>query len=281
MKKLTTTLLIIFSLISAPFYAQTLKVPAPSPLQTLKQNFALGEISIEYSRPLVKDRVIFGDLVPYGKIWRTGANASAKITFTDEVKLEGVQVLPGTYALYTIPGKDTWEVMLYKDLNLGGDVAGYKTENEVLRLKVKPAALSELTESFTIQINNVKSNNCRIDLSWEKTRVSLAVSADIDERIMKNIDKALSVDGRPYYQSANYYYENNKDLVKALEWINKAVEQNPKGYWIMLLKAKIQLKAGDKKGAAESAGKTIELAQEAQSDDYVKMAEKIIADSKK
>ncbi len=261
--------------------AQALKVPAPSPLQTFKQNFALGEVSVEYSRPSAKSRVIFGDVVPFGKIWRTGANASTKITFSDAVKLEGVTVQPGTYALYTIPGKDVWEVMLYSDLNLGGSVHEYKTENEVLRLKVKPSTLPALVETFTIQINNVKPSSASIDLSWEKTQVSIALTADIDERIMKNIEKSLAADTRPYYQSASYYYENNKDLGKALEWVNKATEQSPKAFWIMLLKAKIQLKSGDKKGAIESANKTIELAKEAQSDDYVKMAEKLIAEAKK
>jgi hypothetical protein len=244
MRKYILFLSVIFTFFHADLFAQALKVPAPSPLQTLKQNFALGEVTIEYYRPAAKDRVIFGDLVPYGKIWRTGANASTKITFSEEVKLEGVTVQPGTYALYTIPGKDSWEVMLYKDLTLGGDVAEYKTENELLRLKVKPATMADRVESFTIQINDLKSASATLELSWEKTRISMSLTADIDERIMKNIDKALSADGRPYYQSASYYYENNKDLGKALEWVNKAVDQNPKAFWIVLLKAKIQLKSG-------------------------------------
>ncbi|MBX7201574.1 MAG: DUF2911 domain-containing protein [Bacteroidia bacterium] len=281
MRKILFSLMMLLAMSPLSLDAQALKVPAPSPLQTFKQNFALGEVSVEYSRPSAKSRVIFGDVVPFGKIWRTGANASTKITFSDAVKLEGVTVQPGTYALYTIPGKDVWEVMLYSDLNLGGSVHEYKTENEVLRLKVKPSTLPALVETFTIQINNVKPSSASIDLSWEKTQVSIALTADIDERIMKNIEKSLAADTRPYYQSASYYYENNKDLGKALEWVNKATEQSPKAFWIMLLKAKIQLKSGDKKGAIESANKTIELAKEAQSDDYVKMAEKLIAEAKK
>lgn len=273
--------MLLISIFSTVMNAQPLKVPAPSPLQTIKQNFALGEVSIEYSRPHAKNRVIFGDLVPYGKIWRTGANASTRISFSDDVKLEGVGVPAGTYALYSIPGKDVWEIMLYKDLSLGGNTADYKTENEVLRLKVKPTLSAEQVESFTIQINNVKPASASIDLSWEKTRVSIALSADIDERIMKGIDKAMNVDSKPYYQSASYYFENNKDLNKALEWVNKAIEQSPGAFWMTMLKARIQLKSGDKKGAIESAEKTIQIAREAKSDDYVKMAEKLISDARK
>src|ERR1700739_2396478 len=135
--------------------AQQLKVPAPSPAQTIKQSFALGEVTFEYSRPSAKGRVIFGDVVPFGKIWRTGANATTKITFTDDVKLEGNEVKAGTYGLYTIPNKDSWDIMLYKDLTLGGNVADYKTENEVVHFKVKPTALANKIESFTINMADV------------------------------------------------------------------------------------------------------------------------------
>lgn len=260
--------------------AQTLKVPAPSPSQTLKQAFALSEITIEYSRPSAKGRVIFGDLVPYGKIWRTGANNSTQITFGENVKVNGKDISAGTYALYTMPGKDAWEVMLYKDLKLGGDVAEYKTENEVARFTVKPSGITEKVETFTILISNMSSKSANIDLCWENTKVTLSVEADIDATIMKNIETVLSKDARPYYAAANYYYENNKDLNKALEWANKAVENNPKAYWQWLLKAKIHMKLNDKKAATEAANKVKELATADQNDDYVKMADKILNEAK-
>lgn len=260
--------------------AQTLKTPAPSPSQTLKQDFALSTITIEYSRPSAKGRVVFGDLVPFGKIWRTGANNSTQITFGENVKVNGKDIPAGTYALYTMPGKDSWEIMIYKDLKLGGNVAEYKTENELARFSVKPAAMAEKVETFTIAVSNMTSKTANIDLCWENTRVSFSVEADIDATIMKNIDAVLSKDGRPYYAAANYYYENNKDLNKALEWINKSVENNPKAYWQWLLKGKIHLKLGDKKAATETAAKVKELAAADQNDDYVKMAEKLMADAK-
>lgn len=261
--------------------AQQLKVPAPSPLQTLKQAFALDNITVEYSRPSVKGRVIFGDVVPFGKVWRTGANASTKITFGEDVTVEGKPVVAGTYAIYSIPNKDSWEIMLYKDLTLGGNVADYKAENEVLKFQVKPTALTAKVETFTINVANVTSNTCAIELAWDKTSVSFNVSADIESKIMKNIDATMSKDARPYYQAASYYYENNKDLAKATEWINKAVEQNPKAYWVMLLKAKILLKAKDNKGAIAAAEQTVILAKEEQDDAYVKMAQNLIAEAKK
>lgn len=261
--------------------AQQLKVPAPSPLQTLKQAFALDNITIEYSRPSIKGRVVFGDVVPFGKVWRTGANSSTKITFGEDVNVEGKPVAAGTYAIYSIPNKDSWDIMLYKDVTLGGNVADYKVENEVLKFQVKPVALASKVETFTINVANVTSNTCAIELAWDKTSVAFNVSADIESKIMKNIDATMSKDARPYYQAASYYYENNKDLAKATEWINKAVEQNPKAYWVMLLKAKILLKAKDNKGAIAAAEQTVVLAKEEQDDAYVKMAQNLIADAKK
>lgn len=272
--------LLVFSLM---VQAQTpaLKTPAPSPTQTLKQNFALGDITVEYSRPSVKGRKVYGDLVPFGKVWRTGANASTKITFTDDVKVEGKDVKAGTYALYTIPNKDSWEIILYSDLTLGGNVSNYKVENEVLHVTVKPTALSEKVETFTISIADVTSTSATLELIWDKTRVPVKITEEIDAKIMKNIETAMSVDSRPYFQAAVYYYENDKDLTQALTWINKAVELNPKAFWIMMAKSRIEYKMGDKAAASASAQKVVELAKEAKNDDYVKMGEEMIANCKK
>ncbi len=257
-----------------------LKVPAPSPSQTLKQAVGLSEISIEYSRPGVKGRTIYGDVVPFGKVWRTGANAATKITFGEDVKVEGQPVAAGTYALYTVPGKDSWEVMLYKDLTLGGNVADYKKENELVRFAVKPTTLNDKVETFTIDVADVTANAANIALLWEKTRVAFHVVADIDSKIMKNIEANVVNDNRPYFQAASYYYENDKDLVKASEWVDKAIAANPKAFWMVMLKAKIQAKQKDKKGAVASAEKVIALATEAKNDDYVAMAKKLIAENK-
>jgi hypothetical protein len=266
---------------SSAIQAQQLKTPAPSPLQTVKQAFALSDITIEYSRPSVKNRVIYGDVVPFGKVWRTGANGATKITFGEDVKVEGNAVTAGTYALYTIPNKDSWEIMLYKDLTLGGNVADYKKENEVAHFTVKPKTLNDKVETFSIGMADITSTTSNIELNWDKTRVAFSVVADIDAKVMKNIETALANDTRPYFSAANYYYENNKDLNKALEYVNKGIETNPKAFWMFQLKAKIQAKLNDKKGSTTSAEQVIVLAKEAKNDDYVKQAEKLIAENKK
>lgn len=261
--------------------AQTVKVPAPSPLQTLKQNFALSEITIEYSRPSARGRAVYGDVVPFGKVWRTGANGSTKITFGEDVKVEGKAVKAGTYALYSIPGKDSFTFMLYKDLKLGGDVANYSAENELIRFAVKSSKLTEKVETFTMNVADITATSSNIELTWENTRAAFNVTADIDASIMASIDKALNKDNKPYYQAASYYYDNNKDLKVALEWVNKATEQNPKAYWVMLLKAKIELKLKDKAAAKASAEKVIEMAKADKDDSYVKNGENLLIEINK
>lgn len=276
----TATVVAISALCSTSLNAQ-LKVPAPSPLQTVKQAFALSDITVEYSRPSTKGRVIYGDVVPFGKVWRTGANSATKITFGEDVKLEGNAITAGTYALYTIPNKESWEIIIYKDLTLGGDVANYKKENDVAHFTVKPKALNDKVETFSIEFANITSTSVVIALNWEKTRVEITAVADIDAKIMKNIENSVIKDNRPYYQAASYYYESNKDLVKANEWADMAIANNPKGYWIYMLKAKIQAKAGDKKGAIATAEKVIVIATEEKDDSYVAQAKKLIEENKK
>ena len=262
-------------------FAQPLKLPAPSPAQTVKQAFGLGEITIDYSRPLAKGRVIFGDLVPYGKVWRTGANATTRITFSDDVNFEGKPVKAGTYGLYTIPGKDSWQVMLYKDLSLGGNVANYKTSDELLRVSVTPKAAGRMVQSFTIELDKVAASSATLQLLWEHTLVPIKITTDIDARITKNIESVMSVeDSRPYFQAANYYYENDKDLHQALMWADKAIEQN-RAFYVVHLKAKILMKLKDYPGAIHAAEESMNLAREAKSDDYVRLNEKLIAQARK
>lgn len=279
-KNLALTLTTAAMLTAGSLSAQQLKVPAPSPLQTVKQAFALSDITIEYCRPSAKGRVVYGDVVPFGKIWRTGANGATKITFGEDVKVEGQDVKAGTYALYSIPNKDSWDLMLYKDLNLGGNVAEYKQENELIRFKGKVNTLTQKVETFTIGLNDMSATSSSIEILWENTRVSFNVTADIDGKIMKNIENTVVKDSRPYFQAATYYYENNKDLTLALDWVNKAATANPKAYWIFMLKAKIQLKMNDKKGAIVTANQVITLATADKDDAYVAQAQKLIASTK-
>ncbi len=256
--------------------AQTIKTPAASTTATIKQEFALSSIDITYSRPNMKGRTIFGDLVPYGKMWRTGANGATKVKFGEDVKVGGMALKAGEYALYTVPNKDFWEIVFNKGINNGG-LTGYKAEEDVVRFAVKPIAMPMAMESFTIMINDIMPNSALIQLFWDRTLVAFKVEADVDTQVMKSIDQVMNNDTKPYFAAASYYFEAGKDMNKALAWANKATESNPKAYWMMHLKAKIQAKMGDAKGAKETALKSIELAKEGKNDDYVALNEKLIA----
>jgi hypothetical protein len=281
LKFLSLILAILLTIGSHSIAQAQLKIPAASPAQVTKQSFALGEITLEYSRPAIKGRTIFGDLVPYDKVWRTGANTTSKITFSSDVKLEGKEVKAGTYGLFTIPGKTSWQVMLSKDLDLGANVGDYKKENEVLRVDVKPTTLANKLETFTINIADILPNSAVLEIMWDKTRVPVAITADIDQTILKNIEASLASDKPAYFEAASYYYDTNRDLKQALGWVTKASGQNPKAFWIMLLKSRIELKLNDKANAIASAEKTIALANEAKNADYAKMASDLISSAKK
>jgi Protein of unknown function (DUF2911) len=262
--------------LSMEISAQGLKTPAPSPTQTIKQDFALSTVEVVYSRPNAKGRVIFGDLVPYGKMWRTGANGATKLTFGEDVKVGGMPVKAGSYALYTIPNKDEWEIVINKGANNSG-LGGYKAEDDVARFKVKPSTLPFAVETFTIMLSDQTANSMKLWVIWGNTEVGLPIEADIDTKIMKSINDAMNVDSKPYFAAAGYYFDNGKDLPKALEWANKAVEAQPKAYWVAHLKAKIQAKMGDKVGAKATALMSMALAKEGGNPDYVALNEKLIA----
>jgi len=266
---------LLFVLLSAGAFAQGIKTPAPSPTQTLKQDFALSSIEITYSRPAAKGRKIFGDLVPFGKIWRTGANAATKVTFGEDVKVGGMPVKAGSYAIYSVPTAGAWEIIINKGANNSG-LTGYKTEDDVARFKVESMQLPMMIENFTIILGNLTASSADIQILWENTAVQIPVVADIDTKIMAQINTAMTVDSRPYFQAASYYFDNGKDMAKALEWANKAVEAQPTAYWVMHLKAKVQAKAGDKAGAKATAMKSMEMAKQAKNDDYVVLNQKLI-----
>jgi hypothetical protein len=250
-------------------------MPAPSPTQTIKQDFGMGSIELTYSRPNAKGRKIYGDLVPYNKLWRTGANAATKIVFTDAVELAGKKVDTGSYVLYSIPGVDSWEIILNKGLGNWG-TEGYKETEDVIRFKVEPTKARGHVETLTMQFVNIKPESCELHIMWEKTDVSFPVTANIKERLKAQIEAAMQTDKKPYWHAAQFYNEYEGNLTKALDNCNKAIEATNKPYWIWLYKAKIQKELGDKAGAKTSALKSLELAKEAKNEDYVKMNEELL-----
>jgi hypothetical protein len=256
--------------------AQQIKTPAPSPPQYIKQDFGLSAIEVSYSRPGIRGRTIFGDLVPYGKVWRTGANSATTITFGDDVVIGGTKIAAGKYGLLTIPGEKEWTFIITRQLDVTNPAA-YKQDQDIVRFPAPSNALPFSVNNFTMTIDNITNSSCNLILLWDKTAVALPITTDVDTRIMKQIDETLNKDDKPYFNSAMYYLENGKDLNKALEWFNKAIEQNPDGFFIYYQKARCQAKLGKKQDAIATAQKGIESASAAKNDDYVALNQKLIA----
>lgn len=248
-----------------------IKTPASSPFSKLEQKVGLTDVTIEYSRPSMKGRKLFVDVESFGNIWRTGANSSTKITFSDDVKLEGNNVPAGTYALYTIPDPSSWTIMLYKDLTLGGSVSKYDESKEQTRFKVTRKRLSEPVETFTIGIGGFAANTAELALQWGEYHVPIKMEVNYDDKVLKDIESTMAGPGRgDFYTAARYYYDSDRDLSKALTWIKKANEISER-YWQKRLQAQIEAKMGKYKDAMATIARSTVLAKEAGNNGYVKM----------
>lgn len=280
MKRISLVLAFAIGL-ATPLFAQDLKLPALSPGAKISQDFSTSNIEITYSRPSARGRKVFGEVVAYDAVWRTGANSATKIKFGEDVTVGGIAVKAGEYALYTIPSSNEWEVILNKGVGNWGNM-GYETAQDVARFKVKPMALANTVSTFTIEIGNITFNSCSIDLMWEKTGVSIPVKADNETRLATSIDKAINNPNIPYWQAANYYFETNQKLDVAYDYVKKAIEQNPKAFYMWHMKAKMAMKLNKKAEAKEAAEKSIETAKgSAFEADYVRNNQKILDDLKK
>lgn len=276
-------LLIISTVISCLFFNMAVaqvKFPAASPTQTIKQDFGIGNIELTYSRPSAKGRKVFGDIVPMDKLWRTGANGATRITFASPVEMGGKKIDTGSYVLYTVPGENTWEVVLNKGLKNWG-VDGYKESEDVVRFKVPSVNSSANTETFTMQFANVKAESCDLQLMWEKKAISIPIITSVKDKIRGQLEAAMLTDKKPYWQAAQFYNEFDKNLGKALENITKATEENPKAFYMFLYKAKIEKEMGKNAAALETSKISLALSKEAKNDDYVRMNEQLQKDLKK
>ncbi|WP_324671721.1 DUF2911 domain-containing protein [Hymenobacter sp. GOD-10R] len=262
--------------------------PQPSPKSTVTQRVGLTDITITYSRPSLKGRTAFGaasPLAPLGKRWRTGANATTTIKFSDEVIMEGKKIPAGEYGLYSIPNKDAWAMVLNKNTKLGANVDGFKDEENVATFSAKTYKLLNKVETFTMNFSDLTPATANVDMQWENTGAKFRITTEVDAKVMAQINEKVVNGGAAvtpdnYAAAAVYYYDNNKDLKQALTWIQKANEKDPK-FWNVQTEAKIRLKMKDYKGAITAAEQSKKLATEAKNNDYVKMNDDLIAEAKK
>ena len=255
-----------------------IETPQPSPSTTLEQVVGLTEVKIEYSRPAMRGRTIMGDLVPYGSLWRTGANKNTTLSFSDPVTVGGQALAAGTYALFTRPGKSLWEVFFYTETENWGTPQEWQSKSVAAVIEVPTQSLAEPQESFTISINELTNTGANISLSWENTRVTLPLEVPTDEKTMASIKETMK--GTPkagdLYQAAVYYRESGRDLQTAKKWIGKAIEMDPGKYWMYRQQALILADLNKKEAAIKAAQSSLELAEKAGNQDYVRLNTKAI-----
>jgi hypothetical protein len=254
--------------------AQDLKTPTLSPYSEIKQEIGLTTITLQYARPSAKGRKVFGDLVPYGAVWRTGANAFTKIILNEACTIGGKPVEKGTYALFTIPGEKNWTIIIHTNTSLrslAGDA--YKPENDLFRFEVPVKNNPVMEETFTIQFADLSTNSCNIRLTWENTMINIPVSVDVDSKIMAQMEELLknpdAIKHGTYFEAAQYYLHNGKDLKTALSWINAALEKSKDNFRYGLLKSKILAADGKKKEAMEAINLAYEWALKANNSNYI------------
>jgi tetratricopeptide (TPR) repeat protein len=263
-----------------PVQAQIV-TPDASPFAKISQRIGFSDVDIEYSRPSVRGRVIFGDLVPYGKVWRLGANSSTKLYVREELTIQDqYKLMPGVYSLFAIPGKDEWTIIVNKN-SWGWGAFKYEQGLDAIRFTAKPEALKEQVETFTIQFANVCTNCTELQFLWDFTKVSFKLTTNVDEKVMAQIKtfttQPESKLAGEYYLAAKYYADTDRDLKQALEWTNKALQYGPGAYWVKHLKAEIYSRMGDYKMAIETATESRDEAKAKNDEDYVRMNEKEIA----
>ena len=277
MKKIIFALAVLIS----QFVAQAqIKTPQASPRSIVNQMVGLTEVELNYSRPGAKGRPVFGNLVPFGKLWRTGANENTTISFSDDVIIDGKTLKKGKYALYTVPRIESWDIIFYTTTDNWGLPEQFNEANVALKTTVKEEALSKPVESLTIAISNLETNSGTLEISWENSFVALKFEVPTQKTAMTSIEKVLAgPTANDYYAAANFLFQTSTDLAKSLVYVNKSLElSKDKPFWFLRLKSLIQAKQGDKSGAIETAKLSLEAAEEAKNQDYVKMNKDSIAE---
>lgn len=257
-----------------------IQTPAASPSGKIEQKVGLTDVTVEYSRPGMNGRTIFGDLVPYGEIWRTGANANTKITFSDDVKIDGKELKKGSYSIYTIPNKDSWEVIFYSTTDNWGVPQEWDDSKVALKANAEVEELPFDVETFTIFINNLENDSAVLEFIWENQVATLPFSVPTDSKTMASIERVMNgPTANDYFAAATYYHDAKKDMEQAYKWISKATEMaGDQAFWMLRKKSLIEADMGKKKEAIATAKKSLASAQKANNADYVKMNKESIAE---
>ena len=270
-------LIALFAIVQVSLFAQ-IKMPQASPNSQVSLQVGLTMIHLEYSRPSKKNRKIFGELVPFGSVWRTGANNPTTLSFDTDIKVNGQSLKAGKYAIYTIPEKKTWSIIFSKNTELWGAM-GYNPSDDALRLNVPVKKLKKEVESMKIDFSNLTDSGAQLNISWDKTSVGFGIEMEVDRVVMSQIKELLidqeSNDAGLLFQAANYYYNQGKDLNSAIDWVSKSVETDPK-YYTVHLKAKIQAALGNKSEAIATAQESMEMAKAEGNPDYVALNLRLI-----
>lgn len=256
------------------------QTPQPSPAAEVEQTVGLTEVEVTYSRPSMRGRTVFGDLVPYGKVWRTGANANTVVTFDTDVTVGGKEVKKGSYAVFTVPGEKSWEIMLYSDTNNWGAPQEWDEGKVVAKVTSEVTALPFKVESFTIGFGNLTNNGATMDIMWENAMVSMPFGVPTKALATASIEKTMAGPAaNAYFSSAVYYLEEGLDLDKAKMWMDKAIEMETANrgaapYWMLRQKSLIHAAMGDTKGAIAAAKESLAGAEKAGNMDYVALNKK-------
>jgi hypothetical protein len=262
--------ILLFMGLSFTIQAQ-ISSPQASPSATVSQGIGLATATVTYSRPSLKGRKMMGStLIPFGQIWRTGANQVPNLKLTHDVTIEGNKVPAGTYGIFTIPTEKEWTIILSKNEKQWG-AYDYKQTEDLLRFTVKSAEMQQKLEHFTIEFTDFTPTTAKLAIRWENTEVKFAIAHDPESTIMADIKTkmaATEIKSDTYFDAANYYFENNKDLNQAFEWSNKVLEKS-KEYWTYYLRAKIASKLGKCDVALQDATAGLELAKKDKDEAYI------------
>lgn len=267
-------IMLLFGVLGMTFSTQAqIQTPQPSPFSKVEQTVGLTEVTLEYSRPNMRARTVFGDLVPYGRVWRLGANENTRITFSTDFSVGGKELKAGTYALFAIPKENTWDIVFYSSAQNWGAPQELDESKIVAKVSAETYKLPMTIETFTMGFDDLTSSGATLGIMWANVYAGVKFEVPTDKIAGASIDQVMKgPSASDYYAAASYYFQEGKDIKQAKTWIDKAMSMMPNpAFYQLRQQSLIYAKAGDKKGAIELAKKSLKASEEAGNPDYIKM----------